>query len=120
MTPCTYRTKMAERLHCSNTRLRGFPLDLVTVKTCERCIWKDGVETRRPVPAWFTIGKVLIIVRWQQLFAFGSMLKKMFRAIGIKPCTPCGERAKKLDALGAKLTTLGKSSADGTMDTINR
>ena len=97
---CTYRTQMAERLHCSNTRLRGFPLDLVKSGTCERCIWRETEQARRPVPSWFTVGKVLVVVRWQQLFKWGSMLKSLFRKVGIKPCKPCGERAEVMDQAG--------------------
>lgn len=100
---CTYRTKMAERNHCANTRLRGFPLDLVPDKVCTACIWRAGVEDRRPVPSWFVVGKTLVVFQWAQLFRWGDAVAKVARAVGIKPAAGCGcrQRREKLNRWGA-------------------
>lgn len=103
MTPCDYRTRMAERNHCSNTRLRNFPLDLVADTTCERCIWRETEQERRPVPSWFVVGKTLVVVRWAQLFRWGDAVAKVAKTVGIKPATGCGcgQRRERLNRWGA-------------------
>ena len=92
---CTYRTQMAQRLHCSNTKLRGYSLDLVKPATCERCIWRTTEQERRPVPSWFVVGKTLVVVRWAQLFRWGDAVAKLAKAVGFKPAIGCGCQGRR-------------------------
>ena len=94
-------------LHCGHDRIMGYPLDIVPPRRCETCRQINvPCDVPRPAPAAILrFGRRAIAV---ELFAWGRMLRRLIRLatfgrVRSTGCGPCGQRAEKLDRLGARV-----------------
>ena len=87
LAPCGYRATVGAHLVCRHPRVRGYALDIVAPRTCQRCVWRNVPCLPRSVPRFVALGGWLLGLRP------GDAVKRVLAALTfglVRPRADCG------------------------------